>query len=525
MRTALILLFLLAVAAIPGSLLPQKSVSIEEVQQFVLDHPTVGPWLDRVWGYEVFSSPWFAAIYLLLFVSLVGCILPRAGEHWRAVRARPPAAPRRLDRLPEHAPARPVDGAPATVAAAVAAALRSGRWRAVARQDETGEWTVSAEKGHLKETGNLLFHTALIAVLLGVAVGSWYGWHGNRLLVAGPDAGFCNTVQQYDEYSLGPRVTGAELPKFCLELTDFLAEYHDSGQPSKFRATVAVDGDGSPRRTRTFSVNDPLRLGDANVYLFGNGYAPTLRYTDRYGRQQTSATTAFLRVDDALTSEGAIKFPDANLNPATGERDPKSQVAFEGLYLPTVPASPPFVRSAHPAERLPGIMLWAYRGDLGEDAGIPGPVYQLDKSRVESGQLKLVGAEPRLLRAGESWTLDDGSKVEFLGTRQWITVSVRHDAGQELVLVGVGVIVVGLMFSLFGRRRRVFFRLAEGAAGASAVTAGGLPRTDYAGFAEEFARVVAAVAPARADTVPDQRERDGRDGVVAGSADAGGTGT
>ena len=28
-------------------------------------------------------------------------------------------------------------------------------------------------------------------------------------------------------------------------------------------------------------------------------------------------------------------------DPATGERDPRLQVAFEGLYLPSAPASPP----------------------------------------------------------------------------------------------------------------------------------------------------------------------------------------
>ena len=73
------------------------------------------------------------------------------------------------------------------------------------RTQPDGTVTVAAEKGYLKETGNLLFHFALLALLIGVALGSWYGWHGNRLLVAGDD-GFCNTLQQYDEYGLGARV-------------------------------------------------------------------------------------------------------------------------------------------------------------------------------------------------------------------------------------------------------------------------------------------------------------------------------
>ncbi|WP_189113399.1 cytochrome c biogenesis protein ResB [Pilimelia terevasa] len=505
MRTALVLLFLLAVAAVPGSVLPQKGVKVEDVEAYARAHPDLAPWVDRLWGFEVFTSPWFAAIYLLLFTSLVGCILPRARAHWRAVWARPPAVPRNLDRLPQHAAPADAAGDAAAAAAAAAARLRRGRWRVAARAEGEGAWGVSAEKGHLKETGNLLFHTALIAVLLGVAVGSWYGWSGNRLVVAGPDYAFCNTVQQYDEFTAGPRVDPAALPPFCIELTDFHARFLPSGQPAAFRARVAVDGDGRPRREVPVAVNNPLRLDGANAYLLGHGFAPVLRYTDRFGRAQTTAVP-FLPVDDLSTGEGAAKFPDANVDPRTGARDPRLQVAFEGLFLPTVPDAPPFTRSAFPEERAPGVLLWAYRGNLGEDAGIPGSVYRLDQAAVAAGALKQVG-EPKLLRRGETWTLDDRTTVEFLGTRRWVTVSVRHDPGQVPVLAGVAVVLVGLTGSLFGRRRRVFLRFTPAAGGGCQVRAGGLPRTDYPGFADEFSQVVAGAVGAPAQV----RDRGGTD--------------
>jgi cytochrome c biogenesis protein len=511
MRTALVLLFLLAVAAIPGSVLPQKDVSIEDVQAYVRANPELGPWVDRLWGFEVFASPWFSAIYLLLFASLIGCIVPRLRDHVRALRAVPPNVPRRLDRLPQHAGGEQRDGDPAAVAQRVRSALRRRRWRAVAREQGDGTWTVSAEKGYLKETGNLVFHTALIAVLLGVAAGSWYGWHGNRLLVAGADRAFCNTVQQFDEYGLGPRVDATDLPGFCLELTDFEATFRPSKQPESFRAEVRVDRDGArPARTETFSVNDPLRLGTANVYLFGHGYAPVIRYTDRFGVAQTTVTP-FLPLDESLTSEGAAKFPDANVDPATGQRAAGLQVGFEGLYLPTAPDAPPFTRSVFPTERSPGLMLWAYRGDLGENAGIPNSVYQIDRDQVDAGRLTRVG-EPRLLRVGESWKLDDGTTVEFLGTEEWITLSVRRDPGEPVALAGVVVGLLGLMLSLAGKRRRVFFRISPAdpdptspTSRSSLVEAGGLPRADYPGFADEFADVVAdARGPATADQPPAQ---------------------
>ncbi|MFC3503771.1 cytochrome c biogenesis protein ResB [Micromonospora krabiensis] len=501
MRTALVLLFLLAIAAIPGSVLPQRNISPEKVNEYFVDHPDLAPRLDRIGGFAVFSSVWFSAIYLLLFISLIGCITPRLRDHVRALRAKPPVAPRRLDRLPQHA----VLAAPEGGAAAIAEVLRRRRWRVVVRGDE-----VSAEKGYLKESGNLLFHSSLVVVLIGVALGSWYGWSGNRLLVAGADNAFCNTRQQYAEAKLGPRVDTAHLPAFCLTLDRFDARFLESGQPEYFNATVTVEERGRATRTADFSVNSPLRLDGASVYLLGHGYAPVIRYTDRFGRSQTSATPFLTTGDMGLTGEGLAAFPDANVDPATGKRESDLQMAFTGIYLPTAPDSPPFVRSQYPTERNPALNLVAYRGNLGLDAGIPGSVYELDQRQVRMGKVKQVGE--KVLRKGESWKLDDGTTVEFLGTERYVTLSVRHDPGSTLLLVSCGVLLLGLMGALFGRRRRVFFRvLPAGIAppgaetptsGSSLVEAGGLPRTDHPGFADEFAQLVAAV---RGDERPDER--------------------
>ncbi|MGN9774784.1 cytochrome c biogenesis protein ResB [Micromonospora sp. H33] len=512
MRTALVLLFLLAVAAIPGSVLPQRGVNPEDVGDYFTAHPDLAPVLDRLGAFEAFGSVWFSAIYLLLFTSLIGCITPRLRDHVRALRAAPPPVPKRLDRLPQHA----VLAAPAGGAAAIAESLRRRRWRVVVRGDE-----VSAEKGYLKETGNLLFHTSMMVVLVGVALGSWYGWSGNRLLVAGAENAFCNTQQQYAETKFGPRVGSADLPGFCMRLDDFEARFLESnGQPEFFKATVTeFDESGAYRQQADFSVNSPLRLDGANVYLLGHGYAPVVRYTDRFGRSQTS-TTPFLAMQDVgITGEGVATFPDANVDPATGKRDPDLQMAFSGLYLPTAPREGPFVRSEFPTERNPLLNLVAYRGNLGLDAGIPGSVYELDERQVRSGKVKEVGA--KLLKVGETWTLDDGSRLEFLGTEPYIVLSVRYDPGSALLLVSSGTLLLGLMGSLFGRRRRVFFRvLPAGAApagdpangsptgGSSLVEAGGLPRTDHPGFADEFAQLVAAVS---GDGTRDERAGAGPD--------------
>ena len=495
MRTALVLLFLLAVAAIPGSVLPQRAVNAERVAQYFRANPELAPFLDRLGMFDVYASAWFAAVYLLLFTSLVGCVVPRLIDLIRGLLSVPPDAPKRMDRLPQHAAASEHRAEPAALAAVAAKSLRKSWFRTVVRERDGGVWTVSAEKGYVKEIGNLLFHFALLAVLVGVGFGSWYGWHGNRLLVQGADKGFCNTLPQFNESTLGARVSPGDLPPFCLELTKFSAAFQETGQPKSFRATVLVDADGK-QETRSFSVNDPLRLPDANVNLLGHGYAPILRYTDRYGAQQTKIVP-FLPRDTMFTSEGVATFPDVNIDPKTDKRDDQLQVGFEGVYLPTV-SKDGGPASAYPAERDPVLFLTAYRGNLGVDAGLPGSVYALDRRQIDNGELRKVSeARPHELRSGETWTLDDGTKLEFLGTRPFATIAVRHDPAQTLVLSGAVLGLIGLMLSLFGHRRRVWFRMSPlaasgGETGGTVMEAGGLPRTDYPGFDSEFQRLVRA---------------------------------
>lgn len=504
MRTALVLLFLLALAAVPGSLLPQRNVNVEEVDAFYSEYPRLAPVLERLGGFEVFGSPWFSAIYLLLFVSLVGCVVPRLRDHWRSLRADPVDAPRRLSRLPHHHTGLRHAGGPDAAGEVVRAALRSRRWRTVMRAQPDGSVTVSAEKGYLKETGNLLMHTAMVLVLAGVAIGTAYGWHGNRLVVAGPDTRFCNTLQQYDEYGLGTRMDGAGLPPFCFTLHDFEAEFTDTGLPLSFLAQGEVtEGVAAPRPVE-FTVNSPLRLDGATVYLLGQGYAPVLRYTDRHGRSQT-VTAPFLPIDSLGTAEGVAVFPDANVDP-DGARDRSLQVAFEGLYLPTAPAGAEvLVQSVHPEERSPRLFLIPYRGDLGVDDGIAQSVWSLNPAQLESGALAEVDGRG-FIAPGEALTLDDGTTLEFLRTQRWVTASVRYDPGQPIVLAGAILLLLGLVPSLLVRRRRVWFRCVPDPDG-SRVEAGGLPRSDYPGFPGELAALVDAVplTPAVPAPVPTGR--------------------
>ena len=195
MRTALFLLFLLALATIPGSMIPQQSASPISVMDFKRDNPFWDRILEPLGMYDVYTSPAFSAVYLLLFISLIGCILPRVDKYWRAVRKPPPKLPARIDRLPATA-SDSVEGDTVAAASRAVAWLKGKRYRI--RQEDDG---ISAERGYSREAGNLVFHIALVFVLLGMAWSNLLGFGTTVVVVEG--RGFANAITQYDDFTSG----------------------------------------------------------------------------------------------------------------------------------------------------------------------------------------------------------------------------------------------------------------------------------------------------------------------------------
>lgn len=449
MRTALILLALLALAAVPGSLLPQRGVASDPtaVPQFTRNNPTIAPWLDRLGLFEVYSSPWFAAIYLLLLVSMTGCVLPRAARLWRAVRAAPPPPPPNLARMDGQQQWTTDRGRDAVLADA-ARELRRRRFRVRVTAD-----AVSAEKGYLREAGNLLFHLSLLLLLFGVAVGSLLGFEGRVIVVEG--SGFSNTRALYDEFMPGPLTDTENLTPFSFTLTDFSAAFEPSGpqrgSPRDFRADVEVRrSPGSPDEDVVIQVNRPLDVDGTKVFLTGNGYAPQVTVRDGTGETVFTGPVVFLPLDGNLTSEGVIKVPDAE----------PTQLGFEGMFLPTAAVDPqrgPY--SLYPDTLDPQLFLTAYTGDLGLDGGRPQSVFTLDKSRLD--QVTEQGRPfARALRVGETMTLPDGKgSLTFDGVSRFANFQIAYDPGRQASLVAALVLLAGLTASLTVRRRRIWVRV------------------------------------------------------------------
>ncbi len=501
MRTALMLLFLLALGAMPGALLPQRPLNPPLVDQYISAHGWWGQLLDKLQFFNVYGSVWFAAIYVLLFVSLVGCLLPRSVDYFRQATAKPVLTPRNLARMPHHArTTTTTDG----LAALDVARKQLRGWRLVERDEDGGARSISAERGYLRETGNLIFHFAMLGLIVAFAIGKLYGYTGQSIVLAqgNQQSQWCNSgVLAYDSFSPGLRVDGTGMAPYCIRVNSFSSSFLPNEVANSFDAKVSYQADpvNDPNGWQNYDlqVNAPLNVDGDKVYLAGNGYAPVFTVTYPNGQQRTNAIQ--WKEDDGLTylSEGATKFDPPGVTDPTELH--RKQIAVTGLFAPTAAINNDIMTSVFPAPNNPGVAAQIYEGNLGNDSDDQS-IFDIDQRMVESGQLKMVKMANMML--GQSVTLPDGTKVRFDAVQRWVSLLVTHDPTQDYVLIFAVALMVGLISSLVIKRRRIWVRVTPpgdgDADGRTVIEVGGLARTDQAGYGEEFTRLSARILDAAA---------------------------
>jgi cytochrome c biogenesis protein len=524
MRTALILLFLLALAAMPGALLPQRQLNPPKTEAYIDAYGWWGELLDRLQFFDVYSSVWFSAIYLLLMVSLVGCLAPRSRDYVRSMRARPVLTPRNLARMPHHRRAE-LAADPDDVLAAARTRLRG--WRKAERVDDDGARggggnssggrkvrSISAERGYLRETGNLVFHFAMLGLIVAFALGAMFSYEG-QVIVRADGQTFCNSgILNYDSFEPGLQVDGTQLNPFCVRVNDFAAEYTAANQPTHYEADLEYQSGADLRtgtwRPYTLEVNEPLRTAGDRVYLLGHGFAPTFTVTFPDGSVRTSTIQWRPMNQTTLLSEGATKFDPPGVTDPVQRRE--QQLAITGLLAPTAfmhgaegagtrqgVGDGGVLSSAGPQLEDPAVAVDVLKGDLGIDSGQGQSIFEVDQSMVEQGRLERVAREN--IELGEQITLEDGTKISFDDVQPWVSLQVSHDPTQLWVLGFAIAMLVGLAGSLLVKRRRLWVRVAPvggpGGERFTVVDIGGLARTDQAGYGEEFNRIAAELLKTR----------------------------
>jgi cytochrome c biogenesis protein len=472
MRTALVLLVVLAAASILGSLFPQEGISPQRVDRYFTDHPALAPVLERLGLFDVFGSAWYMAIYLALLGALVACLVPRTRALVRVLRSRPPRGgdlARYRTRASFETPAPPAEAMDAA-----RRVLRRNRFRLAAHDGE-----LAAEKGYLREAASMLFHVSLLVLLVGLAYGKGYGYRGQAAIVEGET--WANARVGYDSFSPGRFFGPERLAPFQLRLDDFTNAFYPNNTPREFASRVtALDLDGRPLRSQRVAPNRPMTVDGTRVFQSDYGYVPVVRVRDAKGRELLAPQEVLTLRDPATEwSTGAVKVTRSN--PQVG----LELTMFTGLVTaPNCPGGAPFCND--PRLVRPVLVVLAYQGDLQADRAQS--VFSLDRRK-----LRPLGDRPVLLVPGQTSKLANGMEVSFTGLKQYSVFTLARDPGVPVVAAAAALLLLGLVPSLYVTRRRVWVRAVPDGDGGSRVELAGLALQGKAAFEGELARLAQQV--------------------------------
>lgn len=489
MKTALWLLGVLAVQTLVATIVPQEPNVPLTVRAWRTGREGPGELvsglIDAVGAYDLYGSPAFLLVLLLLFTSLTGCLLPRYRAWWRMARRTRPPRSRSLRSHP-HVVEVPTSASADEALAVARGLLGDRRWRlreespdevaAAAQVDGTGP-QVAAEKGMLsREGGSLLFHTSFYVLLVGVVLGQLLGFNGQVGIVEGQS--FADTAVGYWSYQPGRWWDEADHRGFELTVDQFHVDWHRSvelgGQPKLFLADLTVRQPDGTTLVEPVGGNDPLVVDGMKVHLLDWGYAPRVQ-VEVDGRLVHDGFIVMSRTDRGFWS-GAVKAPGA-----------EPDVGLEVSFWPTAfEAADPSTWTGAPWMDAPLVAYVQYKGDL-----------KLDRSQ-NVNTLDLTGLEQDgggLLRPGQEFT-SAGVTVRVPEVRRWVGLQFSHRPTAPVLLAGAALVLLGLLPALYAYRRRLWVAYeavpptSAGAPGTGHLLVAGRAFQREQAFEDEFERLV-----------------------------------
>lgn len=254
MKSAVLLLAIVAGFSIIATLLPQKALQPQKASDFIQAHQVVGPLYDQLGLFSVYESWFFIVPLVLMYVSLGNCVLTRSRALYRRWRRGLPKGPQ-----------------------------------------------------FIGEAGSLVFHLSFFVLLLGVIFNLAAGFTAYVNIIEGDSV--VDARSSYDQIEEGALFSPQQHKGFEVKVDSFHARYYDNGKPSDFvtRATV-IDG-GHVIKTQDIRVNQYLAYKDIKFYQASYGWAPVVQVFDPSGKRVFDAPVIFF--GDPNFAHGVLKVPSA----------------------------------------------------------------------------------------------------------------------------------------------------------------------------------------------------------------------
>lgn len=428
---ALVLLALITVAAISGTLVPQKALSSSsDFQTWQTAYPRWAGLADALSLTRVYQSWWFLLLLSLLFLSLLVCTASSARRTWivdrslhRASRGVPSsvqATGRRIAILMgAGTPSDPVFGA------GPLSAVEDALDRAASVLVQTGYGVrpiantsaLFAEKCRYGVWGTAIFHLSLMVILLGGLYSGATKMAGYFELAEGQS--FSEQHRDYEEIDEGPLFREQHV-NFGLRLDRLQTAYSDDGSLREIASAVTLRSPAGEVRTDRLSVDRPLSYMGTTIYQAKrHGFAALLSLKDARGN---------------TTASGYVNFPTpAELTHPASNRFPLPGTALqaEADFFPT-----------GEGETL-GAESWSRT--------------RPEKARLylflRDEQKQLVFQGP--LALGDSISVN-GYVLSFSQVSRWAGFPVTRDPGLPVIFTGFGLCILGAAMIYLWVPRRIW---------------------------------------------------------------------
>ncbi len=280
-KLALVTLFVLAVASIIGTIVPQKEEAARYVELYGKNIANFFQLLDIQ---DMYNSWWFVSMLVLFSLNLIVCTIERLPHIWKVV-TQDNLATTNADRLGKMAMHRIFRGQMAMdqATSAVQQIMQAAGWP-VSQADKDGGTLFFSQKGAYTRLGVIIVHISILVIFTGALIGSFYGYKASVLI---PEGGSTSQVYQSNkEHTAIPLA-------FTVRCDDFQLTYYDTGMPKEYRSNLAVVKDNKEVYTKSIVVNDPMQYGGLTFYQ--SSYQPVEgQFSVQITNENTKAEQKFI---------------------------------------------------------------------------------------------------------------------------------------------------------------------------------------------------------------------------------------
>ena len=446
MKTAIVLLLLLAVFSILGTVIRQNGMPEEYLATYGARNYAIIKYLGLV---NVYDSSFYKLLLSLVGVNLVVCSINRFGVTWRRT-FQPKVcidsdSIKKMQRMETFESTGEIDD----IARQTAAALRSRFYR-VAEIREAGDVVLFAVKGRFSLWGSYLTHLSLLVIFLGAIIGNILGFNGYTAVREGGKTStyFANEK----ESNLG----------FQVALRKFEIGHDVRHNPTSYKSDLQVYEGSKLVAQKTIDVNHPLTYKGVSFYQSDYGLSGlVVRITGPSGESR--------RMSFELSTENG---PHGKMYGVSGESFKSVRIGGKTLTI--------FVHNLVPD--------YDGRSDMGASALPINPAAKImvnDRLPEYKGldawsNLGWLEAGKSAKYKGFSVTLDD--VVDYSG------LQVAQNPGLPIIYLGFGLLLAGVFLSFYVPYR--VMRLRISATGRSVTTVvGASSKDDAAVFDGDFRRV------------------------------------